>query len=473
MKKEFAFNIFFLLLINLLIKPFYIFGIESKVQQVAGDAAFGLYFSLFGLVFLHQFINDPGIQNYNVIFVAQNRDKIYHHFPRLLGIKVLLLLLMLGSVLASSMVLGYSGDVVTLLIGIVMVLFLSGLFVLLRSLLSSLGYYKADTWLSGIDRLLLVMVLGGLLYTKTVFNIYHFVAIQMAVYLLCVVTLLYLLHVKKLALIPVFDWHYSKQFLQSCLPYTLIIFLTAIIMRGDGVIIERMLKDGNVQAGIYAKGYRFLDAANMFGYLFGALLLPMYANKIDHKQEINDLFRLAYKMLLFLSLFVCLVFYCYRQDIFTLFYGSASSGTIKQLVPLLFAILPVAMTNVFGPLIVAAHKVSVYNKLYMGAVVFYLAANLIFVPTYGIYASAMIALITWTMVLIGMVIIASFYRLIVLDKKLLLNTFKIIIVLLVFFFLANKVHVHWVIKSAFIGSASLILLSLGNVIPLKDLYKKG
>lgn len=468
MKREFAFNIFFLLLINLLIKPFYIFGIESKVQQVLGDAAFGLYFSLFGLVFLHQFINDPGIQNYNAIFVAQNREKIFHHFPRLLGIKLQLLGVMLISVLLSSLALGYNAEAILLLVFIVMVLFLSGLFVLMRSMLSSLGYYKADTWLSGIDRLLLVVVLGALLYFKIPFSIYHFVLVQVAVYSMCVIGVAVLLSSKRLSFLPVFDMAYGLQFLKSCLPYTLIIFLTAIIMRGDGVIIERMLADGKVQAGMYAKGYRFLDAANMFGYLFGALLLPMYANKIDHKKEINGLFHLAYNMLLFLSVYIAIVFYVYRIQIFSLFYGHADLVMIGKLLPLVFAILPVAMTNVFGPLIVSAHKVNAYNKIFLFAVLFYVIANIVFVPMYGIYAASLVALITWSFVLVGMVSMVYMLGLVDYDKKIIFDSIKIISSLVVTYTTVNNLELPWILASAIIGIVGMVLLVLMKVLPLKD-----
>jgi O-antigen/teichoic acid export membrane protein len=472
LKREFAFNIFFLLLINLLIKPFYIFGIESKVQQAVGDAAFGLYFSLFGLVFLHQFINDPGIQNYNSVFVAQNREKVIHHFPRLMGIKLLLLITMLASVLLSSLILGYNLDAILLLILIVLVLFLSGMFVLLRSMLSSLGNYKADTWLSGIDRLILVLVLGALLYMHITFTIYHFVLIQIGVYLLCVVGVALLLSSKKLSFVPVFDKVYNLQFLKSCLPYTLIIFLTAIIMRGDGVIIERMLSDGKVQAGIYAKGYRFLDAANMFGYLFGALLLPMYANKIGHKKEIGELFHIAYNMLLFLSTCIAMVFYVYRFQIFSLFYGHADAATIEKLVPLIFAILPVAMTNVFGPLIVSVHKVKVYNKLFLFAVIIYLTANIICVPIYGIYAASMIAFISWSFVLIGMVSMVYFYGLVDFDNKIIVDSIKIIASVVIPYALIKNLEFHWILSTAVIGIVSLVLLVFTKVLPIRELLRK-
>ena len=90
MKREFTINIILLLFINILIKPAYIFGIETEVQNIVGTEAYGMYFAYFNFVFLFQFINDPGLQNYNAQLIAKNRESVsnaqvflfdhFHHF---------------------------------------------------------------------------------------------------------------------------------------------------------------------------------------------------------------------------------------------------------------------------------------------------------------------------------------------------------------------------------------------------------
>ncbi|NNF21747.1 MAG: polysaccharide biosynthesis protein, partial [Saprospiraceae bacterium] len=52
-------------LVNLIIKPFYIFGIEVSVQNILGAETYGLFFSLFNFTYLFQIINDMGLQHYN------------------------------------------------------------------------------------------------------------------------------------------------------------------------------------------------------------------------------------------------------------------------------------------------------------------------------------------------------------------------------------------------------------------------
>jgi O-antigen/teichoic acid export membrane protein len=51
----------------------------------------------------------------------------------------------------------------------------------------------------------------------------------------------------------------------------------AFYNRIDGVMLERMLDNGQEQAGIYAQSFRILDAASMIAFLFSGLLLPMFS----------------------------------------------------------------------------------------------------------------------------------------------------------------------------------------------------
>ena len=47
MKRKFVTNLILLLFLNLLVKPFWILGIDRTVQNLVGDESYGLYFALF------------------------------------------------------------------------------------------------------------------------------------------------------------------------------------------------------------------------------------------------------------------------------------------------------------------------------------------------------------------------------------------------------------------------------------------
>lgn len=472
MKKEFAYNIFFLLIINLLIKPLYIFGIETKVQNITGPEAYGLYFSLFGLVFLHQFINDPGVQNFNTIFVAQNREQFAHHFPRLMGLKLILLGMLVGTSLLSAWVIGHEGSALLYLIGIAVTLWLSTLFVLFRSMLSGMGSYRTDTWLSAMDRLLLILVLGGMLLLGYKFTIEIFIWVQVVCYTLCVLWAGYYLAAHGAKFKPIFDVSYNQKFVLSCLPYAIIILLTGVVMRADGVMIERLLPDGKYQAGVYSAGYRFLDAANMFGYIFGALLLPMFSRLMAEKEDTQEVFSVAYRILFVMSLMIGGAFYFYADDIFALFYGDAYEAGIPTMRLLILAVIPAAITNVFGPLILASRNIRQYNLLYLSAVLIYVASNFFFIPKYGNIAAAGVAVFTWTYVLLGMVYICSSNRLIKSDPSILIKSVVAAISMVAIFWVFDVLFtLPWLMELILIGAVIVVLLYISKYIDLKEILR--
>ena len=56
MRKTFVTNLLLLLFLNLLVKPFYIFGIDRTVQNVVGTEVYGLYAAMFSLSIIFNII---------------------------------------------------------------------------------------------------------------------------------------------------------------------------------------------------------------------------------------------------------------------------------------------------------------------------------------------------------------------------------------------------------------------------------
>src|SRR5205823_5367300 len=86
-------NLAFLLTINLLIKPFWILGIDRAVQNTVSAQHYGTYSALFNFSFLFNILLDLGITNYNNFNIARHSHLLQKHVS---GIIVLRLLLSLG-----------------------------------------------------------------------------------------------------------------------------------------------------------------------------------------------------------------------------------------------------------------------------------------------------------------------------------------------------------------------------------------
>ena len=90
MRREFLLNILFLVFINLLVKPFFIFGIDRTIQNRVGLEEYGIYAALFNFTFLLSIINDFGIQTFNNQHISQQKERLTTYFPNILMLKILL-----------------------------------------------------------------------------------------------------------------------------------------------------------------------------------------------------------------------------------------------------------------------------------------------------------------------------------------------------------------------------------------------
>ena len=87
MQKTFLSNLILIVVLNLLIKPFYILGIDAEVQNRVGAEIYGNYFALLNFSFLLNILLDFGITNFNSRNIAQNPQLVSKHFGKLLSIR--------------------------------------------------------------------------------------------------------------------------------------------------------------------------------------------------------------------------------------------------------------------------------------------------------------------------------------------------------------------------------------------------
>ena len=98
MKKKFFSNLVLVLLLNVVIKPLYILGIDAeilRITEINDPGSYGTYFSLLSLSFIFNIILDLGINNFNTRNIAQNNQLIKKHFSRIFTLKLILSLIYL------------------------------------------------------------------------------------------------------------------------------------------------------------------------------------------------------------------------------------------------------------------------------------------------------------------------------------------------------------------------------------------
>ena len=95
------------LLLNILIKPLALFGIDAVVQNRVGPYDYGTYFSLLNLSILFNIVLDIGINNYTTKKVAQDPQKASDYFGKVMVLRFVLFIVYTFFTLSIGYVIGY------------------------------------------------------------------------------------------------------------------------------------------------------------------------------------------------------------------------------------------------------------------------------------------------------------------------------------------------------------------------------
>lgn len=455
MQKQFSRNIFLLILINLCIKPLYILGIDAQVQTAVGDQDYGIYFALFNFCFLFQIILDMGIQNYNSREVAQNRDKVMEQFSHVLGTKLILVLAFLGIVAVASLLLGYPSTYMQTLGGVAIIMVLQTFYVYLRSHFSALGHFTTESLLSALDKLLMIIVIGYGIYILKEVDIHRFIVGQIIALCIAIVVATILLG-KTFHLSIQFSLSKSKSILRKSLPFALVFVLMTLYTRMDGVMLERLLDDNGASAGAYARGYRLLDAANILGYLFAMLLLPMYAKIIADRANVNPLLHRAMGLLITLATITTLGSWYYAEEIMHWIYGQAQAEHIQVFRLLMVSFWFMSMAYVFGALITASGRLKIFNLIFCVGIIANWGLNLYWIPSIGAVGAAQATLVTQSVVFLGQWLLAiKRFQLKYPPMHILKTSLFLVITFALFYFISENLQFPWAIKAVITVSLSL------------------
>ena len=405
MKKAFTLNIALVILLNLLIKPFYIFGVDRTVQNVLGPDVYGGYYAaLLSFVYLFQIINDFGIQNYTAQHISKHPKLLAKYFPQFLTLKGALALVYLVAVTIGGVAFGFRGALIPIILMLAFNQIIISYLFYLRANIAAIGRYRTDSILSVLDKAWMILICGICLWGlphRIHFTIYWFIGAQTASLLLTVLVALLVLwpHLRGL------KFRISKPtlmvILKQSLPYALVLFLSTIYTRMDSVMIKRMLPDGDYQAGVYAAAFRLLETANMFAYLFAALLLPMFARMFRERKPIRGLFELSVGILWSGGIGLTLMVMLFRQEIMTLLYTHTTPYWGQLLGMLMLGFAASAISYILGALLLAKGEVRRVNYLYLAGALLNVALNLWWIPQWKAYGAARATFLTQMLMMTG------------------------------------------------------------------------
>ena len=398
-QKDFVFNLCLLIFLNLLVKPFWMLGVDVGVQNSVGAESYGFYFSILNFTLLFNMVLDMGTTNFNNRNIAQNNQLLDKHLSNYIILRLLLGVVYFVVIFAVALLIGYRGFQLKLLFWIGLNQFLSAFLLYLRSNISALLMFKTDSVISVTDRLLMILFCGVLLWgniTDQPFRIEWFVWCQTAAYLVTIAIALVIVlrkaHLRKL------NWNtaFFLVIIKKSLPYALITLLMASYYRIDSVLLERLLPRDIAasQAGIYASAFRLLDALVMIAYLFSVILLPLFSKMLKQKEDVVPVVRTSFSFLFLFSVTAVVMLYVYREPIIRLFYPDIAESSVAVFRLIIFGLIPISMNYLFGTLLTANGSMKMLNITAAIGIVINVTVNLLLIPSMQACGSAVASFCT-------------------------------------------------------------------------------
>ncbi|MDY6381081.1 MAG: oligosaccharide flippase family protein [Synergistales bacterium] len=484
MKKFFVVNLLFMLSLNLLIKSFWILGIDRSVQNALPSGEYGVYYALLNFSYLFNIILDFGINNFNNKTIAQNTFLLKKYFARILPLKLILAGVYIVAVFVVALIGGYKSRAFNMLMWLCLFQILTYFLTYFRSNISGLLLFKTDSILSILDKSLTIIFCSILLWTsflKEDFKVEYFVYVQvLSIFISCVVALAICL--TKTGFIKlVWNKAFMLAILKYGFPFALLSLLMSFYNRIDSVFLERLLDDNGFAAGVYASGFRLVDSANMVSYLFSVILLPFFAKLIkdskllptdfvgEKNKNIKDIIKISFHLLLVLSMGFVLVSFLYSNELMTLLYNKNIEESAEVYRILCFCFIPVSTTYIFGTLLTANGSMKKLNIVAACGMVMNIVLNIILVPKYQQNGSAVSSLVSQVVTAILQVWIAIRIFNISFNAKYVTKIISFVLCITLMSYLVYNVELMWGYRIVITLTVIIILAFVFKVFSIKDI----
>jgi len=411
MQAKYLRSLFFLIFLNVIIKPVWLLGIDRGVQHATGIDEYGLYYFILSISFYLQMVLDPGLHTHNNKLLAQEPNRLSHNISEFLPLKIILSLVYILATLGIGLVMvwihkdapksqQFDFSSFGLLWWIVFNQALASFILYMRSCLSGIYLFNTDSIFSVLDRTIMIILVGLLLwggFMPKPFKIEWFIYAQTISYCITAiaVTVVVLTKAKEKLKKPRIRFGVYQDVLTKSYPFAVLAFLMVLYTQIDRTMVYNMLPDGEHQLGLYAMAYRMLDAFSQVAFLFATILLPVFTGLIHRKEPLVQTVRVFARLLLIPGLILVLISFFYRDEMMNLLYKNQSSPYLGQIFGwLMITFLAYAMVYIYGTLLTANGNLKFLNWTAAGGLVVNILINLILIPIMGVLGAVVATLAT-------------------------------------------------------------------------------
>lgn len=418
-------GLFWVLLANVVVKPLWILGIEVGVQNAVGNQMYGFYAALFSFSYIFNILLDLGVTNFNTRNIAQHPQLIGKHLSGILGIKIMLFGLYLVVTFSVGLLMGYGSDEFRLLALLTLCQFLNSLILYLRSNFEGLLLFKWDSLFSVLDRVIMIIICGFLLWGQKItvldfqFSIYHFVYAQVIAYTVTALLTLVVIGRKAGLRRLRWNWRFFLVILRKSAPFALLVLLMASYNRIDPILLRKLASD--TDAGIYAGAFRLLDALTMVAYLVSVLLLPVFSRLCKTptselraptsdlrtpNSELTTVLRIVFCPMMLFAVGSAVACSLLADPLMRLLYHDNFAPYVPVFRVIIFGIIPIALTYIFGTLLTAGGHLRQLNIFAATSLVLNVVTNLLLIPRLGAVGAAWASLTTQTFMAVAQLLLA-------------------------------------------------------------------
>lgn len=386
-----------LIILNAIIKPLWIFGIDREVQNIVGTESYGIYFSLLNFSIVFSFLLDWGLTSFFNRQLAAEHLNFIDKTRSFLFIKVLFSLFYAVIILGTGWMSGITHW--TILLYVTGIQILTSFFVFLRSIITAQQWFVTDAWLSVLDKTLVIVLCGLLIYAPGIagtIDLQRFLGLQLFSTGLAVMIAFLILAIKGVSFLGAGKLLGGFQFFKAALPFALTVLLMSMHYRLDGFLLERIHVNGAYEAGLYASAYRLLDASNMIGYLVASFLLPFIARQWSQGKNIQGIVLNSRHLLAVFSLVVIITTLFLAPWIEEILYRRPDVSGAAILQWTLPALLGYSLVQVYGTVLTATGFILIFCRINLVAVLINTLLNLILIPGWGAQGCCFAALISQT-----------------------------------------------------------------------------
>lgn len=382
-----------LIVLNAIIKPLWIFGVDRLVQNSVGTVEYGVYFSLFNLSIVFSFLLDWGFTNYFNRQLASQEKNFIDHAGNFLFLKFLFLLFYVAVVFLTAWFTGIQRW--DILFGVIFIQAFQSLFVFFRGVVTAHQWFRTDAWLSVLDKTLMIIFCGSLLYFPSAFGamtIDLFLMVQVSCSLLAVLSVWVIIVKRGIRFTIGKTIFFQKKIFKSALPFAIILLLMSVHYRLDGFLLERIHPNGAHEAGIYAAAYRLLDAANMIGVLLASFLLSYIARQWSERKDITGVILTSRHFLVLFSITIACTAFFLAPWIQKILYHHNNKDAIEVMQWCLPALIGYSLVQIYGTIMTATGHIVSFCYITFVAVIINSTLNLLLIPSLGAKGSCFAAL---------------------------------------------------------------------------------